>query len=829
MIFLQTPEGPVKAIRHTIDSDDWSVDFTVPGNAAPETAIAAFATDVELVVGFFGTEHKIHVHRRNFQTGEWSGDMEALVLLGLDVYLVKDGDFKILGTFDSGDFVVEVNSEPEFVNGYGNLFLTPPSGARHNYDVTRYTPRNTVGCIMPQYYSDLLDTESFRLATISLDTDPLTEVQVLSVTLTTYKLSSATEIQYSTLSYTWGSPRPSHAETFEVQPNLYDALLELEASCSETPIWIDALCINQLDPVERCAQVSVMNQIYGKANRVIVWLGKPLPELEAGLNAAERIGTESVPHTLRMIENQFWAFNSDLSTMPDKYGMKSIDGEEALGLVTLFMSNWFARVWVIQEVSLTNDVVILCNKKFTRFDCVGYTAAFLHYSGFFQATLDLVPKDRPGIYLRGDLYLFHAERIQLLREWCKGDKSQWNRTLETIDFEAGLNDKRGKSAEMVLLRFLFTLFGLQASDPRDVIYGLGGIMRHMAAKDGLSMPSEFEPDYDIDIRDLLLNVARKIIEATDSLVYINLVKCPSMRQTLELPSWVPDFPAVLFNTLSSAQFRSIGTINSSKHVPHSPNTRPFSIDGNILNVSGIRLGRVNKIGETYIETLQGQRAMSADVLLSMDETYPYTGQPSDEVFWRTLIWDTDFTNRPAKSIQLKDFQRAILEEIVHPLRVFHREAESPSAGETLVLKYLSGMSYLDDIAAKFPSSIFPSLNLVRSCLSFLPQEQVDLNDEEVQMLKQVISRHSMPPGSIMASTYINHRPILTDTGYLGLGFDSCKIGDEVWVVAGSPAPVVMRSTDDENEYFMVGEAYVHGAMQGEAVTDDAVWEKIQIV
>ncbi|CEF87703.1 unnamed protein product [Fusarium graminearum] len=657
---------------------------------------------------------------------------------------------------------------------------------------------------MPQYYSDLLDTESFRLATISLDTDPLTEVQVLSVTLTTYKLSSATEIQYSTLSYTWGSPRPSHAE-------------------------IDALCINQLDPVERCAQVSVMNQIYGKANRVIVWLGKPLPELEAGLNAAERIGTESVPHTLRMIENQFWAFNSDLSTMPDKYGMKSIDGEEALGLVTLFMSNWFARVWVIQEVSLTNDVVVLCNKKFTCFDCVGYTAAFLHYSGFFQATLDLVPKDRPGIYLRGDLYLFHAERIQLLREWCKGDKSQWNRTLETIDFEAGLNDKRGKSAEMVLLRFLFTLFGLQASDPRDVIYGLGGIMRHMAAKDGLSMPSEFEPDYDIDIRDLLLNVARKIIEATDSLVYINLVKCPSMRQTLELPSWVPDFPAVLFNTLSSAQFRSIGTINSSKHVPHSPNTRPFSIDGNILNVSGIRLGRVNKIGETYIETLQGQRAMSADVLLSMDETYPYTGQPSDEVFWRTLIWDTDFTNRPAKSIQLKDFQRAILEEIVHPLRVFHREAESPSAGETLVLKYLSGMSYLDDIAAKFPSSIFPSLNLVRSCLSFLPQEQVDLNDEEVQMLKQVISRHSMPPGSIMASTYINHRPILTDTGYLGLGFDSCKIGDEVWVVAGSPAPVVMRSTDDENEYFMVGEAYVHGAMQGEAVTDDAVWEKIQIV
>ncbi|CAG1969804.1 unnamed protein product [Fusarium graminearum] len=80
MIFLQTPEGPVKAIRHTINSDDWSADFTVPGNAAPETAIAAFATDVELVVGFFGTEHKIHVHRRNFQTGEWSGKWHICTL-----------------------------------------------------------------------------------------------------------------------------------------------------------------------------------------------------------------------------------------------------------------------------------------------------------------------------------------------------------------------------------------------------------------------------------------------------------------------------------------------------------------------------------------------------------------------------------------------------------------------------------------------------------------------------------------------------------------------------------------------------------------------------
>ncbi|KAG8669386.1 hypothetical protein FPOAC2_08715 [Fusarium poae] len=694
---------------------------------------------------------------------------------------------------------------------------------------------------MPQYYPDLLDAGSFRLATISIDIHPYTKVQVPSVTLTTYGLSSGTEITYNALSYTWGSPRPYDTEadagtsillngqTFEVQPNLYDALIELQASCPQTPIWIDALCINQSDPVERCSQVSVMNQIYGKADRVIVWLGKSFPELEAGINAAERIGTESVPHTLQMIQNQYWAFNSDLSIMPDKYGMEPIDEKEALGLLTLFMSNWFARVWVIQEVSLTNDVVILCNGKFTGFDCVGYTAAFLHYSGFFQPCLDLVPKDGPGIHLRGDLYIFHAERIQLLREWCKGHKSQWTRTLETIDFEAGLGVKYEKSAEMVLLRFLFTLFGLQASDPRDVVYGLVGIMKHMAAEDGLVLPSEFEPNYDIDIKDLLRNVAHKIIEATDSLVYITLVKGPDVRETPCLPSWVPDFPAIMTNTLSGAQFRSVGIINSSKHVPHAPNPRPFTIEGNILNVFGFCLGKIKKIGETYIETMQGRRGMSGDILLSMDEVYPYTGQPADEAFWRTLIHDTDFSNRPATLVRLGDFQRAILEEIVHPLRVFHMEADTPSTGEALVLESLREMSYLDDIVARYPSSIFPSLNLVKSCLDFLPQEHVELNDEEIQMLKEPLSRNSMPPGSIMATTYINNRPILTDTGYLGMGLESCEIGDEVWIVAGSPAPLVMRTTDKENEYFVVGESYIHGVMQGEAVTESVAWEKIQMV
>jgi hypothetical protein len=699
---------------------------------------------------------------------------------------------------------------------------------------------------MAQYYSDVLDTESFRLASISPGIHPDTNCQVPSITLTTHVLSSASDLAYNALSYTWGSPRDGPSDTndatnpsillngqpFEVQSNLYDALLELQVSCSETPIWIDALCINQSNPNERSPQVSVMNQIYGKANRVIVWLGKSFPELETGLRAAERIGTESVPETLRMIGTQTWDFSSDLSTMPERYGMEPVDQEEAIGLVTLYMSNWLTRIWIIQEVSLTSDVVILSNGRFTAFDCVGYTAAFLHYSGFFQSVINLVPRDRPGIYLRGGINIFQAERIQLLREWCKGEKSLWAGVLAMIDFEAGLGKDHAKSSAMLLLRLLFSTFGMRATDPRDCIYGLGGILKHMAAQEGLCLPLEFEPDYDIDIKDLLRSVACNIIETTDSLVYLSLVKDPSMRETPGLPSWVPDFPPVLCNSVHGPQFRSMGTVNSSKHVPHAPNQYPFAITGNVLDVYGFRLGTIEKIGERYLESLQGRLSMLGDILLSMDEIYPYTKQPADEVLWRTLIWDTDFTNRPSKMIRLEDFQRALLQAFVRALQIGFVEANSAAAGQALVLEAIRGMAYLDDIATKFPSSIFPSTKLIKAfCVSLdlVNQESDGFDQEELQRLRKPQSKHAMPPGNIMASTWINHRPVLTDTGYLGMGFDAAQVGDEVWIISGCPTPLVIRKLGERDEYCLIGETYVHGAMHGEAVTDEVAWERIKIV
>ncbi|KAK4610619.1 hypothetical protein CLAFUW4_14026 [Fulvia fulva] len=101
--------------------------------------------------------------------------------------------------------------------------------------------------------------------------------------------------EYSALSYAWG---PIHADgshlthkivvdclEFPVTAHLHAALRALQRARQLSPktsllsaIWIDAICIDQGNPVERSAQVMLMGRIYSKAARLYVWLG----ELDSG-------------------------------------------------------------------------------------------------------------------------------------------------------------------------------------------------------------------------------------------------------------------------------------------------------------------------------------------------------------------------------------------------------------------------------------------------------------------------------------------------------------------------------------------------------------------
>ncbi|KAF2657566.1 hypothetical protein K491DRAFT_548880, partial [Lophiostoma macrostomum CBS 122681] len=85
--------------------------------------------------------------------------------------------------------------------------------------------------------------------------------------------------KYEALSYTWGTENSdkyiiSDGFHMPVTENLYDALQMIRRTREESfYIWVDSICINQADKIEKAHQVWNMLTIYEKAEKVVVWLG----------------------------------------------------------------------------------------------------------------------------------------------------------------------------------------------------------------------------------------------------------------------------------------------------------------------------------------------------------------------------------------------------------------------------------------------------------------------------------------------------------------------------------------------------------------------------
>lgn len=114
---------------------------------------------------------------------------------------------------------------------------------------------------------------------------------------------------YAALSYCWGEPRDEvpvriNGALFSIQKNLYDFLARIALRRSTRPdvdfvsqivvnmlrsddsqywFWIDAICINQDDHVEKGREVSRMNKIYAAANAVPLWLGPAYEESQKAI------------------------------------------------------------------------------------------------------------------------------------------------------------------------------------------------------------------------------------------------------------------------------------------------------------------------------------------------------------------------------------------------------------------------------------------------------------------------------------------------------------------------------------------------------------------
>ncbi|KAF2829866.1 hypothetical protein CC86DRAFT_272032, partial [Ophiobolus disseminans] len=84
---------------------------------------------------------------------------------------------------------------------------------------------------------------------------------------------------FEALSYVWGdllSPRTVKISGYnvEITQPLHVAFQNLRDSDETRTLWVDQVCINQLDDIEKSHQVSLMRTIYRKCTQCVIWLGE---------------------------------------------------------------------------------------------------------------------------------------------------------------------------------------------------------------------------------------------------------------------------------------------------------------------------------------------------------------------------------------------------------------------------------------------------------------------------------------------------------------------------------------------------------------------------
>lgn len=83
--------------------------------------------------------------------------------------------------------------------------------------------------------------------------------------------------RFRAISYTWGDLGVKlivvSGEVVEVRWNCFYALYQARCHYSSEYVWIDSICINQIDPEEKAIQVAIMFDIYSNASGVLASLG----------------------------------------------------------------------------------------------------------------------------------------------------------------------------------------------------------------------------------------------------------------------------------------------------------------------------------------------------------------------------------------------------------------------------------------------------------------------------------------------------------------------------------------------------------------------------
>lgn len=368
---------------------------------------------------------------------------------------------------------------------------------------------------------------------------------------------------YVAMSYAWGDPVFDAPLVINYQGER--AILPVTATAWEAVqrtlpaldphgklMWIDQICIDQGDAIEKSKQVMLMGDIYRRCWHCMIWLGPSDPSSEAAFSLLHSLGmtfahNQSIPTNEREMASMSHA--QIRASLTKKLGKDMLPVQSHpgwAGLANLLQRPWFTRLWTFQEA-------VLCYKGDATVRC-----------GAFH--IPVITFMRASMFLGND----HAF--------------------------AGINFSNSRSAlaqvssfryhvehnNVTPLIWLLSTNGIRGcSNPSDRVYAFLGVRK----EDGPSYP--IEVDYQQSPKDLYTNLARKIIQSQSSLRIC--AEAPERIQDdgiSDLPSWVPDWTrkplAIPFERLNPAQ-SYFKASNRRAHFDHVQDPKVLLVKGKIID------------------------------------------------------------------------------------------------------------------------------------------------------------------------------------------------------------------------------------------------------
>ena len=296
---------------------------------------------------------------------------------------------------------------------------------------------------------------------------------------------------YNALSYCWGEFERSssiqcNGNTMIITPHLKEAIGCLGTIKRDTEwIWIDQICINQEDDLERAVQVGMMKNIYASCKGTIIWLGSHVKGIETVPPLVERL---SIFYAEDMNPNG--TRKRSRYTRVKYEGLKLPSAQDTAwgALNDILCRPWFVRSWVIQETALSKYLPrIFCGTK------------ELSWQSFVSATLWIL-----DISYEFTPLSCTSANVPALRS------IKFFNELLTFGLPWDLTTLLNKSIQS------------KASEPRDRVYSLLALTNELEDKGRL--PPALRADYQKPVGTIFRDVTRHIISKTKSLRIFTLIR-----------------------------------------------------------------------------------------------------------------------------------------------------------------------------------------------------------------------------------------------------------------------------------------------------------------